>query len=870
MSSETGKSLDDFKGKIHVIGYTHADIGWVHTREWHIDRYVRAVDEILDMMDKYPDYCYYIDTWTELMIPYIKLRPENLDRIRAFIRNGQMAICGGHYGNVRSTNVGDETFVRNLQLGMKHWREFEPEVNLMVYADMDVTLGHTQTPQLLRLAGISGYFAMRPLEALDSEGVPRDFYWKGLSGDTVLMCRALYGGLFMMSERHGPTWDTDWDAVKEGIWKGYLERPVQDNVDNVALCVGSDDTRPDRFLLGNDEMCNYRDLMNIWNEREGSKMVYSTPDRLFSALDAEGEKLQTLDKILDPTDVSYNTANHGRRGIWWLREKSDRSLVQGEVFNALAGIVKGTEYPQGDYTAMWEKLLDWTPHAVQYLFRQDWQAGELDLMKTIGAADKQMVDGYTDLANGCLPMDAEGVALLNSIPGTRNEIIPMWVVNTDLTRDLGRLVDAKGNEVQFQVVDYPVCNAELNIMADVKVPGCGYTSLKFEWDPVPPKPANEADITNAETAPYWRNKYSMFDKCAVEDEVFEIASDRVKMTLKSGHIVSVEDLATGVVRTAPEGASFLEPVTYSVKKENWYTEGIADDPERFTVDEVRWDQAGPLLWRITRTGKVGGYWIRQNIDLLKGESGVRSTVHFMDPADNIGSFIAMSLPISDSAKIDVDIPFGIEPRNFDEIKYGTAERAIPGFFWGRTWANASDDAGQVALVTEDGDKFFRVYGTPRRLIHFMAQKTKAFETSWEAYIDTYDVGGRQVFQHRMMLGAKDQPVLDLVKIAEQIRHPVRCQYVPASEIGVEKEYLKVSPSTVRMNAFTYDGNDVIIRLTQMSGESASAEIELPFVPSSTDIVDLNGSVISGDLTSDGSSIRFTIKPWQIATLRIKA
>lgn len=860
--------LNEFDGDIHVIGYTHADIAWVHTREWHIDRYVRALDEILDMMDEFPDYKYYIDTWTELMIPYVKLRPQNLDRIRKFIRNGQLAVCGGHYGNVRSTNVGDETFVRNLQRGMKHWREFEPSVKFNVYADMDVTLGHTQMPQLLLQAGLMGYFVQRPLEALDSENVPRAFYWKGLSGDEVLVIRQLYGGLFMMSERHGPTWDTDWNAVVDGLWKGYLERPIQDGIDNVALCVGSDDTRPDRFLLGNDEKCHYRNLMELWNERQPSKMKYSTPDALFASVASQRDKLKTIDKILDPTDVSYNTANHGRRGVWWNREKSDRLIVQSEIINTFAAIQTGAEYPEEEIIADWEKLLDWTPHAVQYLFRQDWQAAKLALMKTEDNAFLKIKRGVKLLSNGTLPMDSDGIVTINTLPYKRKELVPIWVVNGDLTRDLARIKDKDGKEIEFQVVDYPVCNAEISLLAEMEIPSGGYTSFKYEWDPVPSKQEGESDITNAEIAPYWRTKYNIFDAQKIEDDTFELSSNRLKIKLEKGLIVSVEDLQTGAARIAPERSSFLEPVCYAVKKEGWFTEGIDDEPSRFSVESVRWDHNGPLLWRITRTGNVSGYWVRQNIDLYKDEAEVRSTLHFMAPSGNAGTFIAISIPISEDAEIDVDIPFGIEARNIDEIKYGAAERAIPGFFWARTWANAKDSIGQTALLAEDGDKFFRAYGNPRKLVHIMAQKTKMFEQSWEGYIDTYDTGGRQDFRHRMILSDVDASVCKIVKTAEAIRHPVRYEYAPAEMMDKSAELININPSSISMNAFYMEKDCYIMRLTQMSDESAKAEIKLPFIPSKVQLVNLNGDEIKEKAAIKDNIITFDIRPWQISTINI--
>jgi hypothetical protein len=502
---------------------------------------------------------------------------------------------------------------------------------------------------------------------------------------------------------------------------------------------------------------------------------------------------------------------------------------------------------------------------VQYLFRQDWRAGELDLMKTSDSAEKLIETASSSLVGSCLPMDSDGIALINTLPRKRKEIVPIWVINTDLTRDLGVIRDVDGNAVPFQVVDYPVCNAELNILAEVDVPSCGFTTLKYEWDTVPPKPAGAAAITNAETAPYWRTKYNMLSKTAIKDAVFELSSNRMKITFKNGYLVSVEDMISGGKRLAPVGSSFLEPVYYSVKKENWYTESISDEPERFVVDELRLDHSGPLMWRVTRTGKVCGYWVRQYIDLYKDEAGVRSTIQFMAPSDNISSFLAIALPISDSAKVEVDIPFGIEPRNFDEIKYGSGERVIPGFFWARTWANASDSDGQIALIAEDGDKFFRAFGSPRKLVHILAQKTKVFEESWEGYIDTHDVGGRQVFQHRMMFG---QESIDLMRTAEQIRHPIRYQCVPENMIGISKEAARVSPDTLSMNSFITEDDGYILRLTQMCGDSASVEVSLPFTPATAYLVDLNGRILDSDIRCQDDTITFTIKPWQIATIKI--
>ncbi|MHB1001919.1 MAG: glycoside hydrolase family 38 N-terminal domain-containing protein [Armatimonadota bacterium] len=863
MSSQEESSKRTFEGTVHVLPYTHADIAWVHTRDWHLDRYTRDMDEVLEMFRTNPDYHYYVDTWIEFIKPYIDLRPESVEAIRKYIGEGRLTVCAGQFGNVRSTNIGNETFIRNMQIGTRHWRELAPDVDLKVHSNIDVTFGHTQMPQLLSLMGLISYFVMRPLAALDALDIPRAFHWQGLSGDTVIMYRDTGVGLFQEYERHGEHWDSDWEAAAQHIWNAYLSEPAADGTCNIALTVGIDDGRPERFAF-NDTPARYDELIRVWNEREKSTMQYSSPNKLIEAIQAEGDKLRTVSDVLDPTDVSFNISVNGREGIWWLREQADRLIVQSEIVNALASLSGKDAIPSDDFIPTWEQYMSWTPHAVQWLFRQDWREGSLalnnvalDSRKRIGAAGKSLV-------GGCLPMDSQGMAVIGTVPGRQTEVIPLWVMNSDLSRDLARITDAQGRNVPFQVIDLPVGSAELNMLAELETPGCGYTTLNFEWDEAP------GGISYTEAISQMEKKYGMPERKVLEQETYELASDRMKLTFKNGHIVSVEDTTTGMIRQAPEGASFLEPVCYPIEnRTGWSSDAISDNPASFEVDQVRLDEAGPLRWRVTRTGKTGGFWIKQSIDLLKGESLVRSETQFLAPGDNSDAFITMSIPVTEDADFTADIPFGVEPRKVKEIQYGISERAIPGFFWGRTWANAFDGEGSVALVAADGDKFFRAYGEPRRLVHFMAQKTQIFDSKWELYIDTFNAGGRQVFNHILAMGDSADQQVKLVRLAEKLRRPFSTQYVPADVVGTEAEMVKVAPETVALSALYHEGDDLMLRLVQLAPDASDAEVTLPSAVESVELIDLLGNRMPGDVTVDGQSIKLKINPWQIATLKIR-
>lgn len=849
-----------FDGEIHVLPYTHADIAWVHTRAWHVDRYVRALDEVLERFDQDPDYHYYVDTWIELMEPYLKHRPHRAADVARHLRSGRLAVCGGQFGNVRSTAVGDETQVRNLQLGRRRWQALVPEWEPTVHSNIDVTFGHTQMPQLLALAGIEAYFVMRPIAALDAQGVPRTFLWRGLSGREILMVRDTGVGLFQERERFGPTWESDWPAVRRHLWETHLGAPARDGVPAIALSVGVDDSRPERFAF-NDVPADYAALIRAWNARETGRMRYGTPDTLVARLREARASLPVVDTVLDPTCVHFNIALHGRRGIWWLREQADRRLVDAEALGALARLSGAAEhFPEARLTAEWERLLTWTPHAVQWLFRDDWREGERALLETVAQAEALGAEAARALAGGCLPVDAAGVALVNPVPAPAREVVPLWIVNSDLTRAFAGLTDHAGRDVPVQVVDFPVPGAEVEVLAQADVPGCGVAPLRIRWEPTP------AGVEYPGFVAHLKTRYGLAPRVVVPGGACVLASDRVRLTLVDGHVVSV--VCDGREVSAPEGASFLEPLCASVERTDWCSNAVAEDPERFVARETRIDERGPLRWRVTRTGTAGGFWVRQQLDLVRGEGAVRSTLQFLDPAEPCDALIGIGVPCGDAADFETDIPFGVEPRPVDRIRYGISERAIPGLFWGRTWVRAAGGGWRWALLAEDGDRLFRVAGTPRRLTHYLAQKMRVFEDGWEARIDTHDVGGRQVFHHRLLLEG-DAERDALVACAERVRHPLTACDVPEARLGPPTSLLEVGPPSVRLSALLWDGDDLVARLVQMGDAAVEARVSLARPVASAARVDLRGRETGAAARCDGSAVTTTLGPWEIATLRIR-
>lgn len=694
---------------VYLIPYCHADIAWMHSRLWHVNRYVRALDEALDLLDRGPSFRYFVDSWTEMLRPYLLARPHQHARLAAQVRDGRLAICGGHWGNLRMTQVGDETIVRHLVMGPRRVREAIPGFEPATYANMDVAIGHTQVPQLLRLAGFAHYMAWRPSAALDAQGVPRAFVWEGLSGHRIPVYRVCYAALNRTPEG---TWDEDWDASLRLLGSDIEVAAAQEGVSAAAQFVGMDDTRPLK-THADDAPCRTDELIRAWNAAGMGRMRYGTPDELFGHL--RQDALPTVNGVLDEAEVCYNLNWMGHRSLAWWREEVDRLLVEAATWDALASL-RGTVSREPVLRDAWEKLLDVTPHAQQMLFVED-EEDRFHLAVEARRAARQVRQGaLAALLPACLPLDATHLAVVNPLPYAGRRLVRGPVRNSDRSMRSFAILDEDGREVPAQVTDPIEAHDEFEVEFLMDLPACGARPCRVEWRRTPLPPTTGTSLPA---------------RARVEH-------GRLALRFDAGHLVSIEDAVAGRTWDAGEGRSFALPTVLPYESGTWLPEGLHPSPVPTEARDLALAQHGPILARVERVVSAGDDLFRQTFDLYGDLGEVRVTTNALLRRE--GVFAGVSLPVPDGADLRVDIPFGVEPRDPANVPYGTLtdvahenfERRIPGYFWGRSWVDVAGPGGGVALIAEDGDRFYWLHPSGRWLVHFLKRVPHPATGAWEA------------------------------------------------------------------------------------------------------------------------------------------
>ena len=172
------------RGALALTGHAHLDLGWlwpVHETRRKARRTLRTVTAL---MDRFPDFTFnqssaQLFAWLEQDDPAL------FARVQARVAEGRLEPVGGMWVEPDCQMTGGESLARQLLYGQTYFRRvFDRTCEVAWLPD---TFGFTPAlPQLLALAGISGFFTTK-LNWNEETPFPHDlFHWQGLDGTRVL------------------------------------------------------------------------------------------------------------------------------------------------------------------------------------------------------------------------------------------------------------------------------------------------------------------------------------------------------------------------------------------------------------------------------------------------------------------------------------------------------------------------------------------------------------------------------------------------------------------------------------------------------------------------------------------------------------
>jgi 2-O-(6-phospho-alpha-D-mannosyl)-D-glycerate hydrolase len=175
-----------------VVSHTHWDREWYQPFETFRVRLVRMMDSLLDLFQRDPDFKHFaLDGQTIPVDDYLEVRPERRYLIERLIREGRLLI-GPNYILPDEFLIGAESWVRNLQIGIRSAREYGAVMTVGYSPDAFGHIAHL--PAILRGFGLDSVLIWRGV----SREVPTsEFRWRAPDGSEVLVAHLAHGYGYM-------------------------------------------------------------------------------------------------------------------------------------------------------------------------------------------------------------------------------------------------------------------------------------------------------------------------------------------------------------------------------------------------------------------------------------------------------------------------------------------------------------------------------------------------------------------------------------------------------------------------------------------------------------------------------------------------
>lgn len=178
--------MDKIERRIHVIATQHLDVAWRWTRAPYGEELMRqCFERAIEMIEADPDAAFVFSRSTAWSFWIIEQRyPALFERIKAYVKSGQIELCGGEWVEPDHLIPSGESLIRQSALGQWYYLDRFGRAASVCW-DPDI-FGHPHSlPQILLKCGLESFYSHRS-RPRDDEGNPYyQFIWEGPDGSRV-------------------------------------------------------------------------------------------------------------------------------------------------------------------------------------------------------------------------------------------------------------------------------------------------------------------------------------------------------------------------------------------------------------------------------------------------------------------------------------------------------------------------------------------------------------------------------------------------------------------------------------------------------------------------------------------------------------
>lgn len=350
------------KKTVHIVSHSHWDREWYTEYEKHHMLLVELMDDVLELFETDPEFKYFfLDGQTIILDDYLQVRPQNEEKVRHYIENGQLQI-GPFYILSDSYLTSNESHVRNMLIGHQETQKWGATTPIGYYPD---TFGNPgQVPQLMKEIGIDVAafgrgvkptgFANQSTEEDNYVSSYSEMMWKGADESEV------YGLLFANWYSNGNEIPADKEEAK-AFWDQKLKDVEMYASTNHLLMMNGVDHQPVQKDLSK--------AIRVANELYPDyEFIHSN---FIDYMDAMKENLpENIDTVegeltSQETEGWYTLTNTASSRVYLKQQNFETQMLLEQIAEPLATLayeLNEGKYPHDQLDYAWKKLMENHPH----------------------------------------------------------------------------------------------------------------------------------------------------------------------------------------------------------------------------------------------------------------------------------------------------------------------------------------------------------------------------------------------------------------------------------------------------------------------------------------------------------------------------
>ncbi len=788
---------------IHLVCNAHLDPVWLW--QWQ-----EGAAEAISTFRVAADFCEEFDGFVFNHNEVILYRwvqeyePQLFKRIQKLVRQGKWHIMGGWYLQPDCNMPSGESFVRQALIGRRYFdKHFGVRPTTAINFD---PFGHTRgLVQILAKSGYDSYLFTRPGDdfcKVDENA----FLWEGYDGSQIMAQRKPDGYLSFMGKACEKTQET-------------IDANERDDEAIVLWGVGNHGGGPSRIDL--------QQVTKMIADRDDVNIVHSTPEKYFAQVAKKRDELPVRREDLNPWAVGCYTSQ--------IRIKQKHRQMENDQFLAekmatAAWKLTQMEYPAEELAEAGRDLATMQFHDI--LPGSSIAPAEEDALMMAGHAldilSRLKARSFFSLASGQKVAKGTDIPVLvyNPHPYPVKTIVEceMQLQNMNFTGSFTNLVVHKGNKALPSQVENEHSNLNLDwrkrVTFAAELAPCSMNRFDCRAEVLPAAPKPKLKATNGKIT-------------------FKTDAHKVVINAKTGFIDSytvggVEQVKPGAFKPIvmlddedPWGMrvrSYRKPAgkfkLLSRKRAGWLA-GRGDQ----SLDAVRVIEDGPARSVIEVLLGWENSFICQHYLLSKHSTEIEVLTRvFWNEKDRI---LKLSIPTPDKdAGYRGQVAYGVEdlPNNGDEV---VTHKWVAAVSKARSTALTCIDDGIYGSDCKNGEVRLSLLRSPAYSCHPIDDKPLLPDDRFSPRSDQ----GERLYRFWVNAGPATQRLAAIDREAQaRNEKPMALSFFPSGAGEKPGTMVKLSDSAVQSTVLkkSEDGDALIIRLFEPTGQKRTTTVSLPF------------------------------------------